>query len=819
MTFHSTSRPVFRAWSLAVCAVVLAGCASWQSPRIDPSGEHVLIWPGQATPVTPYGAPVSAPTVVQPALPPMGNVEAPPVYSNVAPQPSVPGGNVLSNPFTPTVVGPPVAVVPAGPSQPVAPIVAASSMPGLVGPPTTAVPFGQDHLRVTPERVLAPVGSEVVLKAGICTAGGFLLANQRVEWLLDRGGAGQFVDLNNRDELDLFRWPKNTPRKLDNWYAIGATSTSTLCLRRGTEDPNDDVQILRGEAWITVSSPTEGASHVTAYTPIVDDWQFRRATATIYWVDAQWVFPPSAMAEPGRPHVLTTTVTRRSDGAPVAGWLVRYEVAGGASLGYGGGNFIDVPTDAAGRASVEVSPTGVGGGSTTVSMTLIRPPLIGPEASPQLEIGAGSATITWVSVAAPAPSMPAPSLPGPATSAPLPGPAPSAPQSRPPANTYTPPSGQSPIGKADLSVAIRREGPEEVTVGDHVRFNIVVTNNGDGTARAIELLDKFDHGLSHAQARPNVFEVRNAGIRDLPPGGASAVLLDFEVVAAGRQCHEVTVTAEGGVRAVERACVTAREPQPVVQPSLSATMTGPTRRLVGEVAEFRMVINNTGDVPVTNIKIVDRYDQALQPTQASAGHAAISGGLEWDVDRLDVGERREFTVLCDCVMPSSSACNRVIITADGGVTTADEACVEILPQLPAETSGGATAPAAASNLQLSITAMPNPTHVRQRTRINVTVKNTGQQPVRQVMLRLMLPQEMTPVADQIQAPVASSVLGQEVRSAAMAELGPGKQQQFVIPVDISREGSVRIWARVDAEGVPSGVTVQSDVITIEPASF
>lgn len=802
------------AWSLALCAAacaVLAGCASWDSPRIDPTGEHVLIWPGDAPTAVPYGAPVLAPPVVGSAPPALGNIEAPPVYSNVEPAPYVSGGSALSNPFTPTVVGPPVAVVPAGPPQPVGP---APMLPGPSVAPTAGATIAQDHLRLTPQRVLAPIGSEVVLKAGICTAGGYLLANQRVEWLLDRGGAGQFVDLNNRDELDLFRWPKNTPRKVDNWYAIGATSVSTMCLRRGNADPNDDVQILRGEAWISVTSPTEGTSRVTAYTPLVDDWQLRRATATIYWVDAQWVFPPSAVVEPGRPHVLTTTVTRRSDSSPVAGWLVRYEVAGGgASLGYGGGNYVDVPTDAAGRASVEVSPTGSGGGSTTVQMTLIRPPLAGAEASPQLEIGSGSATITWGTAAAPTPSLPA----GP--SVPLPGPGPTTPE-RPPTGTYTPPPNEPPPGKAALSISIRRDGPDEVTVGDHVVFNVVVTNQGDGTARGIVVVDEFSHGLTHPQALPNEFAIKYPGMPDLPPGETASVPLDFEVIAAGRQCHEVKVTAEGGAEASSRSCVTARERQPLAQPSLSATMTGPTRREVGEVAEFRAVITNTGDVPITNIKIIDRYDPAFQPAQATSGHTLLAGGdLEWDVDRLEVSEQREFSLHCNCLMPTSSACNRVIVTADGGVTTADETCVEILPKLQPGGPGGEAGTAAASNLHLTITAMPSPTRVRQRTRLNVTVENTGQQPEQQVVLRLLLPPEMTPVADQIQSPTAATVRGYDVTFAAVPEIAPGAKQQFVIPVDINREGAVRVWGRLDAQGLVGGITAQSETISIQPAAF
>ena len=168
-----------------------------------------------------------------------------------------------------------------------------------------------------------------------------------------------------------------------------------VCLDRGTPEPTDDVQILKGDAWITVTSATEGASHVTAFTPAISDWNLRRAIATIFWVDAQWALPPSAVVDGGRPHVLTTTVSRRTDGAPLAGWLVRYDVGGGASLGYEGGNVVEVPTDAAGRASAEVSPANAGGGTTTVSITIIRPPQAGTDSSPRLEIGRGAASITW----------------------------------------------------------------------------------------------------------------------------------------------------------------------------------------------------------------------------------------------------------------------------------------------------------------------------------------------------------------------------------------------------------------------------------------
>ena len=198
----------------------------------------------------------------------------------------------------------------------------------------------------------------------------------------------------------------SAPRPPRRFACGGGTSTRmTTCrfaaARPGSPSlrrPRARVALLRTRRWSTTGSSAAKRPRSTGSTP---NGSFRRR-------------PWSSRAAQ---HVLTTNVTRRSDGGPIAGWTVRYEVAGGgASLGYGGGNFVDVPTDAAGRASVEVSPTGAGGGATTVNMTLIRPPQPGADASPQLEIGSGSATISWGTATAPAPV-----LPGPVASTPLPG--------------------------------------------------------------------------------------------------------------------------------------------------------------------------------------------------------------------------------------------------------------------------------------------------------------------------------------------------------------------------------------------------------------
>lgn len=676
--------------------------------------------------------------------------------------------------------------------------------------------IGRDHVQLAPDRIMAPVGSEVVLRAGICDASGHLLANQRIEWLLSRDSAGEFVDLNDRMQLDVFRWAWDTPRKVDNGYVIGATAFYPICVDRGTPNPADDVQVRRGEAWVSVTSPTAGTSVVTAYAPLVDDWELRRATATIHWIDAQWVLPPSAVVESGRPHVLTTTVTRRTDGAPLAGWIVRYEAVGsGASLGYAGGNFLEVPTDAAGNASVEISPTDAGGGSSTINVVIVRPAQSLPTASPQLEVGRGATTLSW-SGAASSPSYGAPQTAAPTQQPGSSQPPPSLPNTTPD-STYGQPSEAPSRGTPELAVAVRRTSAERVDVGDYARFEVVVTNRGDETARNISVLAKFDRGLSHPQALPNEYAVKYDRMRDLPPGESATVPLSFEVTAPGQQCHEVTVTADGAAAATGNGCITAVAPQPVTPPTLEVAKLGPTRQYVGETAKFRIVIRNSGSVPATGLQIDATYDAALEVRGPDPGSQRLdTGGLRWTIDRLEAGERREFNVDCACVAQARNACGRVRVTGDGGVNYAAEACLEILSVAPPPGAPGAQA-TTASDLRISVASRANPTRAGTSTVIVVILENTGQQTARDVSVRVLVPQEMTPNEAQIQPSGQFEIVGgHEIRFTPIAELGPNERRNFDIPVSVDRTGTVTVWAQVVAAGLAKPMDEQSGPIEILP---
>jgi hypothetical protein len=240
---------------------------------------------------------------------------------------------------------------------------------------------------------MAPVGSEVVLVSGLYGARREFVARQPLEWTLSGDSVGQIVSTADDENCaaDLFR--NASVRKTGN-RAVTQTSTSTMVLTRGTPNRGDDVTLLRGQSWVTVTSPTAGTTYVTVMAPQAYNWDQRRQTAAIHWVDVQWRVPPPAIVQASQPHLLSTEVQRTS-GKPLPGWIVRYELSesAGPGLDAQGRSILEAVTDEAGRASVNLVPANRSG-SCQVEVKIIRPS--NPDDDlPRMVVGRGWTSVNW----------------------------------------------------------------------------------------------------------------------------------------------------------------------------------------------------------------------------------------------------------------------------------------------------------------------------------------------------------------------------------------------------------------------------------------
>lgn len=756
-----------KAWRLALLAVVLVGgCAGL--PRIDPSGRRILIWP-EAT-----SAP-QAQLPSLPSLPQLGNIDVPPVVAGQAP-----------------IVAPP---------EPTGPSVFGTPVPQTV----MAARVGADEeLKITPSRLLAPVGSEVILKAGVCNRDGYLRTNRRIEWMLGQEGAGQFVTVGNRGEMDFMRLPWERPNKVDNSYAVGYTAPFHTCLRRGTEDTTDDVQVRPGEAWITVSSASEGVSYVTATAPGSENWNARRATATVYWVDAQWQIPGPQQLQLGQAGTLITTVTRATDGAPVQGWLVRYEVLRGetARLGYESGQVSEAETDSSGRASVQISPTDDQPGTALVKVTVIRPAMSAPMASPRLEVGGGEALITWSPAAVPAPSLP-PADDRADTQTPVP-PAPFEP---PPRGNDGPPivAPQPGIGPR-VEIVLRRATTGPLRVGDPIPVTIELLNTGDAPAENLKLIAEYDRGLSSPQDRQGLYRLEYPSNRlpDLGPGDSSVVDLDFAAVSPGQQCYSVSVEATGMDAAFERDCFTIEQPLPPARPQLRIESALDAVREVGQKLNYIVTIYNDGADLAENVAVEILADPQLAQLAATDGWRQVEKGFRWEGQTIPAGGSIRFDVEFDCVAASDQAkvTTYALITESDFEQKTD--AVEILnAQQP---------PPAATSAPLEgvLSSVANPARVGQGATLNVAVRNTTSQPIENVQYRLRFDPRI-----QVTAPVGAELNQGTLEFQPIPVLAAGETRRFSLTYTPVEQGLSTVYLDMRVGGSGEAYTEQ-ETISIRP---
>jgi len=501
--------------------------------------------------------------------------------------------------------------------------------PDTIDEPGVRLAWDPVAVTLTPGAVVAPIGSQVVLVAGVLGEDNFLQTNRRLEWSIAPGGPGYFLDVGRTGAVDVLLGDFNWPRKVDNRYAIGSTLRQYYRLERGTPDPGDDVCVARGQGWVSLTSPVEGTSHVSVHAPEVHAWQCRTRTATVHWIDAQFNFPSPAINRAGTVHPLVTTVTRQSDGTPLPGWIVRYRILSGPSavLGAEGGQSVEVPTDASGRATVDLLQIEPAAGTNTIGVEIFRPgrvpgaPASGADCAGcgpagRLLVGNSTTTKTWTAA----------------------------------------------------SLTVRKTGPQVGSVGATLSYQITVANPGDMPAEGVTVRDTVPEGLDYVGSNPPA-ELQEGNpqwaIGVLAPGEQRTLQVDFRANTAGSITNCAEATASGGLSA--NACATT---QITSGPSLDVQVNGPRQARVGQSVRFAVIVTNRGEAPSGMLLIRDRYDEGFQHELNDPNRV-----IEADLGSLEPGQSQQVNIDFT-VAQAGRWCHTVEVLDPAGARATGQACLE-----------------------------------------------------------------------------------------------------------------------------------------------
>lgn len=722
-----------------------------------------------------------------------------------------------------------------------------------------------------------------------------LCNKNKIEWMLSQDSVGNFVQIGDEkcDVLDYLH--HSQPEKKSADYAIGFVSRHGTRVTRGTPQPQDDVNVPAGFSWLTLTSPTEGTSHVTAFAPDAKGWDTRQQSATIYWIDTQWSFPPPAIARAGERQVLTTQVTRQSNSSPLVGWIVRYEIVGGPAAQFVPANsqVVEVQTNANGQASAEIVPTGREAGVTQIAVQIIRP--AGSDGLPRLAVGQGDTSVSWsapglalrvlgpqlAESGAPANFRIEISNPGDIAARDV-----EISDVLPPGLTLTganpqpqvlgdrltwriaelPPHSAQAIdlvctasGKGDIrhcasartadgltaencvvtrvylkSLGVDMKGPQVANVGDTVQYQVTITNRGSSPVNNVVISDRFDPGFQHAEtASPYVRRLGN-----LQPGQTEAFAINFAVVAPGRICHTLEITADAENPIVAEGCLQAGAR--AVPPDLrtSITPSALTSR-VGDPVGFTMEILNAGQTPVTNLRIVASSSASLQQSQMTdADIAQRHAPVTWVVINLAPGQKVTKQLLAACLQPDARACTQMTVSSDQTRPDVKEACVAIQPQqaAPAPIPGvgpgvnpipagpnpvgpnpvgpgpvGPAPVAVAGQLKLEINEQGDSIRLGRVFFYEVKVTNGRNVPDKNVAVTLILPDGVT--YSKLFSPPGLGILraspdGRTLELTPITELRAGEAVSFRLDVTATKAGQHNFQAVAKSQQQPAPITAK-----------
>lgn len=428
------------------------------------------------------------------------------------------------------------------------------------------------QLLLTPTRIVAPVGGEVILLAGVCGKDEYLVTNEPIEWMLSPQSVGEFLEVGD-DAKGQKRsvWKKDISPKVEKLgvdFARGRTSREAGRITRGTSTPDDDLPIRKGQTWISLTSPSEGVSKVTALAPDSDVWDQRRQTASIYWVDAEWQFPESQpFLNSGDTATLVTTVKREEGLRGSKGWIVRYTVLNPevALLVFPGNNpesVKEVLVDENGKAAVGIlNDRRYPNGTAMVDIEIVRP---ADNTFPELPLGHENRTVTW--------------------------------------------------NAAQLQLVVG--GPEVAVPQQPITYFATVANSGNKDAENVVLSVTIPPGMSVQSTSLPPTRTTNAGLvwelAQLPAGRAIDVSLSL--VAQGIIDGQIAFTATGTPDLQIQKAI----PFSIQRPTLSLQIAPQPNNNpieVGNEVTFEILVTNNGTQVVNDVEIALQSDRGLQHAQ------------------------------------------------------------------------------------------------------------------------------------------------------------------------------------------------------------
>ena len=258
------------------------------------------------------------------------------------------------------------------------------------------------------------------------------------------------------------------------------------------------------------------------------------------------------------------------------------------------------------------------------------------------------------------------------------------------------------VGSDDASAPVTR-------AEDRIKYIISIENTGNVTLDSLIVKDLLTDGAGNALSlseSPGDTATPNEWVIDsLLPGSSNALTytvfytIGETAALTGSIINQVDITATApdgsDVKALSDNPDTSEEGDATVTPTdliAEITVTKDENLIgdgeLGDVIDYTVVIENTGEVPVVDIEVIDSMTvgNGTTPLYLTSPPHSVTDNTPWDLVTLEVGEKvtlSGFYVIDQSAIDSGSVINRVFATGsdpDGQDVTGDSVAITSISQ-------------------------------------------------------------------------------------------------------------------------------------------
>lgn len=213
-------------------------------------------------------------------------------------------------------------------------------------------------------------------------------------------------------------------------------------------------------------------------------------------------------------------------------------------------------------------------------------------------------------------------------------------------------------------IALAKEAPAQVAVGQEFAYTILVTNPGDGATRHIVLTDVLPEGIKYVSSAPEA-AVEGQTLRwklgDLAGKDAKdvkTVTVKVQATRSGKFWNTADVSADKDLAAQAKAVTVAS------QSLLTLKVAAPEEVLLCDSIIYKALVSNPGDAPTRNVHLAMELPEGLTGEDTAAAKG--------DLGTLAPGASKEVSFVAKPAKPGTYA-GKVGVAADGGLKAEGEA--------------------------------------------------------------------------------------------------------------------------------------------------